>query len=189
MTTFAQDELDAKICLALGRFVVAFSEVLYALETSTAYLILPTPDGVRRTLLNAALADRTAAPIVASFFSVLHKRWEGLVPEADVKILQCLRRELDDLVKERNRLMHDAWMTSIVGGDPAPQPMGRHRVRAHGKGVEYEHVPYPPEKIEQLVQDARRLASAINRAVWYQRDGQEGPELHPRMKITDGKVQ
>lgn len=184
-----QEELNSKTCMALGQFVVAFSGVLHALETSTMYLIAPAPDGARWALLGAALADRTAAPIVASFFSVFHKRWEGSLSPEDSKILHCLRRELDDLVKQRNRLMHDAWMNRVVGGDPSPQPMSRHRVRAHGKGVEYENESYPPEKLEQIVQDANRLASVIHGAVWYRRDGQQGPELHSRMQIVDGKVQ
>jgi hypothetical protein len=97
-------------------------------------------------------------------------------------------RELDELVKVRNRLMHDAWMTSITGGDPGPHALIRHRVRAHGKGVEYESEAYMPEKLEKLVEDANRLASVVNGAVWYSRPGQQGPELHQRMCVVDGKV-
>lgn len=140
------------------------------------------------TLLSAALADRTAAPIVAAFFSVFHKYWEGELTPEDLAILKCLRSEIDDHVKERNRLMHDAWMSTSTGADAGPHPLVRFRVRAHGKGVEFQNRPYPPKVLEDLAQDLLRLSSVVSTSVWYRRPNQKGPELHLRMQIIDGKV-
>jgi hypothetical protein len=189
MVTDAKAKLNDDTYRALGRYVVEFSGLLHALETSTVYLFGLGPDGGRTMLIEAALAGRTADPIVSAFFSVFFKRWEGQLTPEDTKIMKCLRREIGDMVTERNRLMHDAWMGKTVGGDPGPHAMSRIRVRAHGTGVEFENIDYPPEKLELLAADLGRLAGVVNGSVWYRRPGQTGPELHPRIQIIDGKVQ
>jgi len=188
MTTPEQDALDTQTHVALGRFVVSFSSLLHNLETSTIHLLSPEPNGRQWLLLRAAVADRTASPIGSAFFSVFHKRWEGALTEDDIKILKAMRRELDDLIKERNRLMHDAWMSTTKGADQGPHALTRVRVRAHGSGVEYEAKAYPPTVLANLVQDVDRLSSVVNGAVWYYRPGQSGPELHIKMSVKDGKV-
>jgi hypothetical protein len=188
MTTDAQRKHDTATYLALGRFVVSFSGVLYALEQSTVHLVLGGPPAHNTILVEAALADRTASPIVSSFFSVFFKRWEGSLTAKDTEIMKCLRRELDDVVKERNRIMHDAWLSKSVGGDPGPHAMSRLRVRAHGGGVEHEITDYPPNKVEGLVDTLNRLASVIWASVWYMRKGQSGPELDTRLEIQERRV-
>lgn len=188
MPTPAQEELNRQTYMTMGKYVVAFSCLLHALETSTAKLIVPEPDGRRMMLLNAALAERTAAPIVGAFFSVFFKYWEGQMSTDDAAIMKCLRRELDDVVKERNRLMHDAWLGTTVGGDPGPHALTRFRVRAHGAGVEFESDSYPPERLDMLAENVHRLSSIVYGAVWYHRPGQSGPELAERFQIVDRKV-
>lgn len=194
MAKDAQEELNEKIYRNLGLFVVAFSGTLHALESSTVHLIKtggdggpePFPGSVRSVLIEAAIADRTASPIIASFFSVFFTRWKNHLTKDDVAILKNLRKELNGLVEKRNRLMHDAWLTSTVGGDPSPQPMSLSRIRAHGTGVEYCHEKYGPEEIERLAADASRLSRVIWATTWYWRDNQAGPELHPRIITRDG---
>ena len=186
MASDEQRELNDSTYKALGHFVVAFSGVLYSLETSTIYLLGISGNG--RMLVEAALTDRTAAPIVSSFFSVFHARWGDVLTKGDKQIMKCLRRELNELVRVRNRLMHDAWMSSTIGGDPGPHPLSGFRVRAHGEGVNYETTNYHPNDLEALIADAKRLSSNVNGTVWYQRPGQIGPELDRRFHIADGKV-
>ncbi len=186
MQTAKQKELNEKTYTALGRFVVMFSGVLYAIENATVDLI--GAPGRNRMLTQAALADRTASPIVSSFFTVFHEFWNGNLSERDIAIMKCLRRELNDLVKTRNRLMHDAWMTSIVGGEDEPNPLISHRIRAHGEGVEFEHTRYSPEILEQLADEAFRLSGVVNGCVHYERDGQNGPELEKRICVINNKV-
>ncbi len=185
MTTDAQRALNDETYLALGRFVVLFSGVLYSLEHATVRLV----GGHRSTtLIEAALSDRTAGPIVSSFFSVFFVHWGDLVTNTDRLIMKALRRELDDLVRERNRLMHDAWMGSTVGVDPGPHALSRHRLRAHGAGADYEAVSYEPNDIERIAADAHRLSGIVNSIVWYHDPNQRGPELQHRFHVVDGKV-
>jgi hypothetical protein len=183
-----QSALDTQTHVALGRFVISFSRLLYALESSTIRLLSPEPNGRQHLLLHAALAERTAMPISSAFFSIFYKRWEGTLSEIDIKILKAMRRELDELIKERNRLMHDAWLSTSVGGEEGPHPLTRSRVRTHGSGVDYESQTYQPKTLEALVETADRLSTVVNGAVWYSRRGQSGPELHSRMEIKDDKV-
>lgn len=194
MANETQKELNEKIYTELGRFVVSFSGVLYALEHSTVHLIRtgtgpePLPGNVNSILVEAALADRTASPIVSSFFSVFFKRWEGLIGNEDAIILKNLRRELGQLVEKRNRLMHDAWLVPSVGGSPGPHPLHLSRTRAHGTGIEYTHQKLGPSEIQELAADAKRLSQVVWATTWHWIPGQAGPQLHPRIIVQDGKT-
>lgn len=181
-----QSELDSNTYKALGRYVVAFSGLLNALESSTVHLV--TRDSREMKLLDAALGDRTASPIVAAYFAVFYTCWEGQMYEKDFSVMKCLRRELEDVVKERNRLMHDAWLSSAAGAYSGTIPMTQYRKRAHGTGVDYESVFYPPEKLELLSDDLNRLSSIVNATAWYGRRGQSGPELSKRFQVVDNRV-
>lgn len=186
MNTSDQQVLYEDTLRELGRFVVRFSHVLYALENSTIFLI--GIGGSSIVPLRAALSDRTAGPIVSSFFSVFHTRWAEALTEGDKKILSCLRRELDSLIKERNRLMHDVWLITTVGGDLGPHPLARSRLRAHGAGAEYETASYRSEDLEKISADAARLAEVVRSSAFYKRVGQQGPELERRFEIVEKKV-
>jgi hypothetical protein len=188
VTTEEQQILNDKTFRALGHFVVAFSGLLNALENATLFLIGPGISGPGNILLRAALADRTASPIAACFFSVFFQRWSDQLTEDDIKIMKCLRKEISLLVEKRNRLMHDVWLHKTVGGDPGPHEMVRKRVRAHGGGVSFETESLGPADLEAITSDATRLSSIVNGAVWYMRDEQVGPELGRRMVIADGHV-
>jgi hypothetical protein len=188
VTTEAQQTLNDNTFKALGHFVVEFSGLLNALEYATLLLIGPGVSAVGNLLLKAALADRTAFPIMSSFFSVFFQRWTGQLTDDDTKIMKCLRKEITHLIEKRNRLMHDVWMYKAVGGDPGPHDMVRHRIRAHGGGVEFETESLGPPDLEALASDAKRLTEVVAGAVWYLRPGQIGPELGPRMAIVDGHV-
>lgn len=184
-----QRQLDEETCRAIGRFVVSFSGLLFSLETSTVQMLHPEPDFTRRLRIEAALADRTASPIVSAYFSVFYHFWGEALTESDARIMKCLRRELDEVVQTRNRMMHDAWLSVSVGGDPGPHNMTLHRVRAHGRGVEYESRAFSPSDIHNLSLTVDRLASVVNAAVWYFRPGQQGPELERRLSIVNDRVQ
>src|SRR3546814_17731785 len=103
MTSEHQKQLNEYTELALGRFVVRFSGLLTALELSTVRMFDLGPDGPRTMLIEAALSERTASPIAASFFSVFHKKWDGLLTVDDLEILKTLRREIEALIKECGR--------------------------------------------------------------------------------------
>lgn len=189
-----QKAFNDRIHTALGRFVVAFSGVLHALETSTVQLIRtgngpePYPLDIRRELIEAAFSDRTAAPIASAFFAVFYERWGEAISDQDKVILKNLKKEIGLLTETRNRLMHDAWLTPRVGGDPGPHPMTLRRVRQHATGVERTGRCFGPDEVEDLAADAKRLSQVIWATVWYHRDGQNGPELQPRLVVENGKT-
>jgi|ERR1043166_1001142 hypothetical protein len=189
MVSEEQQNLYDETYRALGLFVVRFAGLLYSLETSTVFLITPMGYGPEGLLMQAALADRTAGPIVSSFFSVFYKKWEGHLTDEDIAILKNLRRELDEIVMKRNRLMHSAWMYSSGENRSDPIPLSTLRVRAHGKGMEFESKKYLPEEIDSLCDDCERLSSVVNRAVFRHFDaGQPAPNLSNRIRLEDGKA-
>ncbi len=164
-----QAELYTRTYTALGKFVVSFSGLLHSLETSTVQLIAPFCEYGQMMRMNTAIADRTASPIVGAFFSVFYERWKSHIGTDEKKILKVLRRELDSVVKERNRLMHDVWMYKTGGEDPGPNSMSRFRIRAHGEGVEFEDIDYHPEQFDLLTNKVNRLSSVVNGLAWYMR--------------------
>ncbi|WP_221063479.1 hypothetical protein [Methylomagnum ishizawai] len=188
MLSEQQAELNQKIYTGLGKFVVCFSYLLNSLEESTIFLFGIGPDGKRMMLIKAALADRTASPISSAFFSVFFEHWKGKATNEDSKIIKCLRKEIDALIQTRNRIMHDAWMSKIVGGNPGPHSMSLVRIRAHGGGVEYDSVDYGLDEILSVADDAERLGNIINHIVFYMRPGQIGPEVAERFEIRENKV-
>ncbi|MBD2038397.1 hypothetical protein H6F76_25935 [Leptolyngbya sp. FACHB-321] len=188
MESEEQIVFNQSLYLALGRFVVCFSHLLNSLEEATVWLFGLGPDGERTILIKAALADRTASPIASAFFSVFFERWGELVTDQDSRIIRCLRKEIEGLIKTRNRIMHDAWMSKTIGGNPGPHSMSLVRVRAHGSGAEYDSVDYGPEDVTNIANDAGRLASVVNAIAWYMKPGQNGPEVAERFEICENKV-
>lgn len=187
----SQQKVTEATQLALGRFVVSYSALFYALEHSTIELLTMTadgPNGASRFLIQTALADRTAAPITSSFFSVFHLKWSGQLTPADQKILKALNKEIQALIKTRNRLMHDAWLVPTLGGSQIPQEFCLTRLKTHGSGAEYERTEYSAHHIDALAADAIRLSHVVWATTFYARDCQSGPELHPRITIVNEKV-
>ncbi|MCL6618901.1 MAG: hypothetical protein K6T33_03835 [Thermomonas hydrothermalis] len=176
----ASDEIaSAEILTTLGKFVTSFSYLLLALEKSTITLLSPGPVGSivpetvikQRTLLRAALSDRTASPMVSTFFSVIYEKWKDNLCDGDREILKHLRRELDDVIKERNRLMHDAWFWVVKSSNQNDGVLIRERLRANGRGVEIEEQEYSLERMNDLVENVRRLAGVVLMMVWDYRSG------------------
>ena len=123
-----------------------------------------------------------------SVFSVFFKHWGNEISDEDSRILRAIRSELEAVVKERNRIMHDAWMGKTVGGESGPHALSRLRTRAHGRGIDFESVDMPPDVLNEFGSNIERLAKLIFAIVFYARPGQIGPEVHQRFEIVDGKV-
>ncbi len=62
------------------------------------------------------------------------------------------------------------------------------RVRAHGKGADYELIEYGPEAVRLITEDAKRLASVVNGIVWYMKPNQKGPEVNERFEIREKRI-
>jgi hypothetical protein len=190
MKTEKQSQLDEETFKEIGRFVVKFSGLLQALEESTIRLFGFGPDGRRYVLIKASLTDRTANPIASSFFSVYFERWGDDLSDGDKKLLKHLRKEIEALIKERNRLMHDVWLGKTVGGESGPHELARHRLRAHGSGAEFETVDYSPQRLNELATTASRLSSVVYSTSWYSNPNQKQPELEleSRICIEKGEI-
>lgn len=164
---------------ALGGFVVGFSGLMRSLEAGTLDLVGPASN---RLLLEAALADRTAAPIIAGFFSVFAERWKATLEDTDRTLIRKLREEIEALVKIRNRLVHDAWMTS-TGSDN----MVGMRMKATREGAETVITEYSPEILASYESDAMRLGGCIRAMVWRMLPGDQ-PGLSAKLKVADGRI-
>lgn len=167
--------------------MVEFSRLLHSLETSTSHLICPQPNGTM-ILIRAALADRTASPIISSFFSVFYKKWEGFITEKDKKILKTLRKELDEIVTTRNRLMHDVWLYNFGQDSSELDGLSLQRLRAHGEGANFLTEKYSSTRIDELTSNANRLSNIINSIVWYHPPEPNVLDLYLRFKIIHNKI-
>ncbi len=167
---------------------MSFSHMLHSLEESTIHLFGLGPDGTKTILIKAALADRTASPICAAFFSVLFQRWGNLITDDDTRVLKCLKKEIQGLIEQRNRIMHDPWMSKTICGESGPHPMSLVRLRSHAKGASYTAIDYGPQEVRSVADDAGRLAGVINAIVWYSKADQTGPEISRRFEVREDKV-
>lgn len=178
---------DQKTFSALGRFVVNFSHVVGSLEDGLIHLF-STAHHCPPELLFAAMGERTADQILKSFVAVFRWRYGREMLPKDELVFACLKKEVDELIQVRNRLMHDSWVHFREGGSEAPALIGRYRRRVHGKGVDHELSDFGPDRIESHADDAERLSSIISAVAFYGRPEAIGPELHPRLQIVDKKV-
>ena len=189
MTNYeTQAELDDATCLSLGRFVMFFSGLIHSLENATEALsnLVTTEDKIN---FKASISKFTAGVMLDKFSSTFTSYWGSALAKNDHEILDGVKRELKALIDQRNRLMHDVWVNKMVGGtENIPQHKARHRTIIQNTNLSYETIDYSPEVVEKLISDTKRLTLVVNRMYRYSRPGMVGPELHPRIKISAGKV-
>lgn len=188
MTTESQSRLIDETYRALGHYVVAFAGLMHGLDRATWYLLTFGSGGKDSMMLEAVLAGREARQIIEAFFAVYCLCWEGKLTRQDETILNQLRTELADAPKTRNRMMHDAWLYQMGGGDPVPQPLVLFRVQTHRSGANFVSDEQSPGQIEKLAADLERLSKAVNAIVFYRPPDQTGPKLDTRINIVDNKI-
>jgi hypothetical protein len=189
------EALVEELCNALGKFVMGFSGLQHDMESATTSTLMGMGGGLAdmwaspapMALIQAAFQNRTAMQIMETFFSVFHERWKEKLSEDELKLLRQLQKEIKELVEDRNRILHDAWVTSHSADGPTD--IGLFRVRVHGKGVEWTHKSMRPADLLAHAADAKRLGSIVTTCVFHLRKEMEGPTLTNRIAIVDGKVQ
>ena len=178
-------ETHEQIHAALGRYVTAFSGLIYALETSTAHLIFPFPSE-DRILVEVLISDQTAHPIATKFFSVFTHKWQDVLTSDDTAILKEIRKSTMKAIEVRNRFMHDAWLMIRTVNEVIEDEFSIHRVRPHGGGVDYQHSRITTEELNRRSQELRSLASVINGLAFHHNPNVEGPDISSRFRIDDG---
>jgi len=92
-----QQQFERDTMAALGGYVMAFSNVMLSLHWGTIHLMGMLDAGRNQTLAEAALEGRTAEPTIKAFFALLHVRYQDQVSNADLSIIDALRKEVDEL--------------------------------------------------------------------------------------------
>jgi hypothetical protein len=95
---------------AIGRYVVAFSQLIYQMRTIVTQAL--TKDS---KLGDLAFGQASAQQIADSFFSIC--RYRGQLDKAEVNIANQLQDEVGEKVIQRNKIMHgELWVGGGFGG-------------------------------------------------------------------------
>jgi hypothetical protein len=144
------------IYLAIGRFVVAFSGLIHAMDTQTAFHLAA---GRPVATAQAALGSREAKAVLEGYLGLAYELDGGRWQDEDRTLVKVFRREVMDLISERNRIAHDAW---FVGWDENTGEHTSWRLRAvtTRSGVRQDAVTLTADEIFALAEDADRLREA-----------------------------
>ena len=183
----AQEALNEETQIALGKFVIAFSHVLVYLEHSTTQLHRLSGNPLNEEA-QAKLAKKTAGPLAEEFYKAFKDYWNGSLTSTDSAVFEQIESEVNQLVEDRNRVMHDAWLTTTDACEETAQEMATLRVFAAGKRVAYEMKSRTPMVILLLAADASRLAEVVRFSVSYRPPNPIGPEMRQRIALVDGKI-
>ena len=142
---------------AIGRYVVAFAEMVREMRTSIGYYIA---GGTRWILVDMALGEATAQPISAAFFSLC--RDAGEFTKAEGEVAEALSKAVGKTIRERNDIAHGDWTVgaTVLGGDQHLQTMPPRLVRSTPR----EKKPYKIESMSPSEIDQRtdRLIELLN---------------------------
>jgi len=183
-----QTQLNEATYLSLGRFVVTFSGLIHALITSKIHLAFTFPYGAAYEPESVRLNSLTAGPLVFEFIAAFKNKWDELISAEDLAIIECLNEELLALISERNRMMHDIWLSKTIGGHPGPHSFVRAGYNKTAAGSQYHNLDIYPDDIEPYTQTAKRLMNVVNCIAFYHRPGQTTPELSGRISLQNDTV-
>lgn len=173
--------------LFLGKFVVCFSGLLYALVNSTITLQEPLNDLKKIMKKKAKLGKETAKPLAELFFTTFTAKWAASMTIEDSHVISVLAIETKVLIEQRNRLMHDVWMTTSRA-DNDDYDASTLRVKSNPEDTEFEVVNRTINDIVNLIEHTRRLTHIINGLVWYCIPGVTNPNVSSRFEVIDGAV-
>ena len=150
---------NTELSLALGDFVLAFSQLCGSLEHVALYLICRSgsQDLYERTA--TSISELTARPLSNIVFSLIAKAEPDRWSSDDLVIITKYRKELDALIEERNRIVHDVWASASVHSQEETEKIWkRYRRRLSpkaGANVQYSSVTL--SDLELQSKRARRL--------------------------------
>jgi hypothetical protein len=149
------DEWQADGYRAIGRWWVQFSRLVGGMRTQMENRLRSPED--EHGLASVAFSQATAMQISAAFFGMC--RLVGDLSDAEENIARQLQKEVDDVIRLRNKIGHGDW---LIGQDIEPNSILAHLIRFYPKA--------PHRRVETLTAkdlDARsdRLGE-LARMVW-----------------------
>ena len=97
---------------AIGRYVVAFAEMMREMRIMIGYYIA---GGARWVLVDMAFGEATAQPVAAAFFSLCRDAGEFTKAEEDVA--EALSKAVAKTIRERNDIAHGDWTVGAITFD------------------------------------------------------------------------
>ena len=154
--------VDAVHC-AIGRFVVAFSHFHSTTELMVVHLLCPSGKEVDQKRAWAVISGNTTQPIVDSLFSLCHEIKRHDWSDADFQVLTSVRKAIQGLINERNRIAHDVWSLGHPNR-PLPEGSDAERVRfgrSPSKGAVVTDNPVTTEDLHVLTETADHLRGIV----------------------------
>jgi hypothetical protein len=115
---------------AIGRYVVTFSHLVYAMRSCIENRLTGGPNGYH--LVRLAIGEATASPLADSFFGMCSEL-ARLEDDEDRKIAKTLKTNVSDEIKRRNDIAHGDWWPGIVEGSPKDRPALSPAARTQGQ--------------------------------------------------------
>jgi hypothetical protein len=116
-------------------------------------------------------------------FRALHGA--NLTPH-ELSIVNALDADIEFVILERNRLMHDAWLLVLSGDSEVPR-LEKYWVRRDGNSYRSDTQEYPVIKLDALIDDVIRLRQAVSRLLIDRLGGVYLP-LAKRLELRHGKA-
>jgi hypothetical protein len=168
---------------AIGRFMVEFSQLQHMIEYMTVISVTQDEDKESWARAWAVLSGRTAQPVVNAFFSLCVEIKQDEWSSDDFALLKSVRKEIQHIIEERNRIAHDVWS---LGHPNYPVPEGSDALRfkysvSTRQGALRAATPITVAELDELSDDANRLRVIISYIGLLLRpissaDGQDGAE-------------
>jgi hypothetical protein len=177
------------VYVALGRFVVEFSQVVDAMQDGMIRVAAGDNETARTAWTAALSADVAADQTTRMFFAVCSSLAE--LDDGEKQIRKLLRGRVEDLTKRRNAISHGVWHMPVLhaGRDKAEwvwdQPSFRYG-RAGKDGISMSE-PVTVEEADALADEAHDLAPLLHRFA-VACVPEEPHRVRDRLQVRDGRV-
>lgn len=172
---------------SIGHFVVEFSLLVHTLETYASRILGEPVQQGRRGKDKSAAAQRA----LSRYFEAMRKAGGALANAEDRTVMKQLRSELSQLVKERDRVAHDAWFIGWGSSETTDWSSGeRWRYRSGAEWTPVDVRTLTAESIERLADDADRLRRLVGNVAGAVLTLPYHPGEGPAhvLKIVDGRL-
>jgi hypothetical protein len=113
---------------AIGLYVAAFS-VLVATMRGVVIMAVTEANPKKRKLAQLALGGQSAQQVADAFFAICRAEYE--LDQEERQIEKCLRLQVDDEIRRRNRVAHGDWFVMMPSlNEPNDQVAELQRVKA-----------------------------------------------------------
>lgn len=149
---------------AIGRYVVAFSELVSEMRNAVALRAGGDGIGGQRTLTaEIALGEMQALPMSHAFFGLA--REAGQLDDAETKVAVLLAEEVGKAIRMRNDIAHGDWQVGHVAmrepHDLVRLPPTLVRVLAHDKDGPYKRTTFKVSDLDALTDQLSRLTATV----------------------------